>query len=362
VLSALEWILLGAGSAAAIVIGVRRHRPARIGPWLLLAGSVLVLAIGDVALALDHTALSEACYYGMFVLVAGGLLQFTRSGAILVDRARLIDLLAFACSTLLVVWVFVIGDTGRFGQISAADVIADLLLIGVTVRLLAATGRNVSAILLLIGAIGMLGSDIAWGLVETWGTESGYRVLYLAWGASALHPSMTRLTAPMPVRPSPWRGHWAVLLCVSVATPPVVLLIEAVGDGVKDGVVIAVASAITLTLAVTRLADSIAQHSRALIRERALREASAALVGAADPDDVDEAVRAAVRGLMPAAALHKVVFATDDRQLTLEAEPPAGTEPRGRSWWVADSDNAEPDKDVATRAVAPGWGPAAART
>ena len=349
VLSALEWILLGAGSAAAIVLGIRRHRPARIGPWLLLAGSIVLLASGDAALALGHGLVAEVCYYGMFVLVTGGMIQFTRNGASLVDRARLIDLLAFACSTLLVVWVFVIGDNGRFGQISAADVIGDVLLIGVSIRLLMASGRNVAAILLLIGALGMLGSDIAWGLSETWLTETGYRVLYLAWGASALHPSMSRLTAPMPVRPSPWRRHWAVLLCLSVATPPVVLFIEAVGNEVKDGVVIAVAAAITLTLAITRLADSVAQHSRALTRERALREASAALVAAADPDDVDEAVRAAVRGLAPAAALHKVIFAMDDRQLTLEAKPPAGTDPRGRSWWVTESDN-----DAATL-VCPLW-------
>ncbi|MFG1609366.1 PAS domain-containing protein [Actinoplanes sp. NPDC049265] len=338
-LSALEWIILGAGSAAAIAIGVCRHRPARIGPWFLLAGSVLLLAIGDAALALDHGQLAEVCYYGMFALVACGLLQFTRGGAILVDRARLIDLLAFSCAALLVVWVFVIGGTGQIGQISAADVIGDLLLIVVSVRLLMATGRNVAAILLLVGAVGMLGSDIAWGLAENWWTESGYRVLYLAWGASALHPSMSRLTVPMPTRPSPWRGHWAALLGISVATPPAVLMIEALSGDVTDGLLIAIAGAITLTLTITRLADSVAQNSRALLRERTLREASAALVAAAGPDEVDRAVRAAIDGLMPAAALHKVVFAMDDRQLTMEAVPPAGTDPRGRSWWVQDSDN-----------------------
>lgn len=348
-LSALEWIVLGAGSAAAIVFGVCRHRPARIGPWLLLAGSIVVLAIGDAALALGHGAFAEACYYGMFVLVACGMMQFTRGGAVLVDRARLIDLLAFCCSALLVVWVFVIGGTGQFGQISAADVIGDVLLIGVAARLIVASNRNVAAILLLVGAVGMLGSDIAWGLAENWATESGYRVLYLAWGAAALHPSMARLTAPMPVRPSPWRGHWAALLGISVATPPVVLFIEAVSGGVTDGVLIAVVGAITLTLTITRLADSVGQNSRALSRERALREASAALVATADLDGVDRAVRAAVRGLMPAYALEKVVFAMDDRQLTCEAVPPAGADPRGRSWWVEDSDN-----DAATL-VCPLW-------
>ena len=44
---------------------------------------------------------------------------------------------------------------------------------------------------------------------------------------------------------------------------------------------IAVAGGITLMLAITRLTDSVAQASRALSRERGLREASAALVAAA---------------------------------------------------------------------------------
>ncbi|MEV6491345.1 hypothetical protein AB0M20_22435, partial [Actinoplanes sp. NPDC051633] len=338
---ALEWILLGAYAAAAIVYGVVRHRPSRIGPWLLLAGAITTLAVGDVLLALDHPVSAEVCYYGMFVLVASAVLQLTRGGAILVDRARLIDLLAFTCATMLVVWVFVIGDSGRMGNVSAADVIGDLLLIGVAARLRIAAGRNVSATLLLVGAVGMLGSDIAWGLHQGWVSELGYVVLYLCWGAAALHPSMKRLTAPMPTRPSPWQGRWAALLGVSVAAPPAVLMIEAVTGEVRDGVVIAVAGALTLLLAITRLADSVAQHSRALTRERALREASEALVAAADIHDVDVAVRAAVTALLPPGAVQKVVFATDDRELTLEALPPTGDRshgsgraerPRSRFW------------------------------
>ena len=136
------WVLLGTGSAAAIVRGVRRHRPARIGPWLLLAGSIVASAAGDVLIALGHPGVAEVCFYAMFVLVACSLLQLTRGGAILVDRARLIDLLAFACSTLLVIWVFVIGDGGQIGPISAAYVIGALLLVAVAVRLLVAARRN----------------------------------------------------------------------------------------------------------------------------------------------------------------------------------------------------------------------------
>jgi PAS domain S-box-containing protein len=352
VLRAIEWILLGTASTTAIIVGVWWHRPARIGPWLLLAASVASLAIGDVFYALDQQTTADLWYLAVFVLVALSLVQLTRGGALLVDRARLIDLLAFTCSTLLVVWVFVIGSSGMIGKVSAADVIGDLLLIGVASRLIAAAGRNWSAILLAVGAVGMLAADIAYPLVPGMASESGYIVLYLAWGAAALHPSMIQLTMPVPPRPTPWRGRWAALLGASVATPPAVLLIEAVSGSVTDGVVIAVAGGLTLMLAITRLADSVAQNSQALLRERGLREASAALVAAADLPAVDEAVRHAVAQLMPPEAVRRTVFATDDRQLKLEALPAAeaGTQPR--SWWIRQE---KPDGAAEATLVCPLW-------
>ena len=331
---ALMWLVLGTGSTTAILYGVRRHRPARVGPWRLLAGSIMASTVGDVFYALDLRALADICFYTMFVLVACCLLQLTRGGALLVDRARLIDLLAFACATLLVVWVFVIGGSAGMGGIAAAYVIGALLLATVAVRLVAEARRNWSAILLLIGAVGVLASDIAQPLWPHTVSELGYVVLYLAWGAAALHPSMVQLTAPRPPRPAPWRGHWAALLGISVATPPIVLMVEAVTGPVRDGVVIAVAGAITLLLTITRLTDSVHLSSQALTRERGLREATAALVAAADLPAVDEAVRAAVAALIPPQAVRRIVFATDDRALALEALPSATAGADSRSWWI----------------------------
>ena len=352
-LRATEWIVLGAASATAIIVGVRRYRPVRIGPWLLLAGAIVTLAIGDVFYAMDARSVADLWYLAMFVLVATSLRQFTRGGALLVDRARLIDMLACACSALLVIWVLVIGGRGRFGEISAADVIGDVLLVGVAGRLIAATGRrNVSAVLLVVGAAGMLISDIIYPLAPSWATESGFIVLYLAWGAAALHPSMTALSQPMPVRPTPWRGRWSALLGLSVATPPLVLLIEAIGHEVRDGVVIAVAGAITLMLAITRLTDSVAQASQALSRERGLREASAALVAAADLPAVDEAVRRAIAQLMPPQSVNKIIFAADDRELTMHAVPATVAGPHPRSWWTADT---KADSTSEATLVCPLW-------
>ncbi|MBM2619419.1 PAS domain S-box protein [Actinoplanes sp. LDG1-06] len=342
-LRAIEWAVLGIGSVAAIVYGVRRHRPARCGPWLLLASAIVASAAGDVLTALDRPGAAEVCFYVMFVPVAWGLLQLTRVGAILVDRARLIDLLALACSALLLVWVFVLGDAARIGDISGAYVIGALLLLAVVARVLVVAGRNLSAALLVVGAVGVLVSDIVQPLWPGRLSETGFVVLYLAWGAAALHPSMVRLTEPAAPRPSPWRVHWVVLLGVSVATPPVVLLIEAVRGGVGDGVVIAVAGAITLLLTITRLTDSVTLNGQALTRERGLREASAALVAASDTAAVDEAVRAAIPQLMPPEAIRRTDFSLDDRRLTREAGPGHEGGPPPRSWWIGDA-----DRDYAT--------------
>ncbi|MFI6075775.1 PAS domain-containing protein [Actinoplanes sp. NPDC051343] len=351
-LRAIEWILLGSASTTAIIAGAWWRRPARFLPWILLASAIACMGIGDVFYACDLGDAAEYFYLAMFVMVAAALVQFTRGGSLLVDRARLIDLLAWACSTLLVIWVFIIGATHEGGKISAADVIGDLLLSTVAMRLVMAAGRNPSAKLLLSGAVGMLISDIVYPLAPGPFTEIGYIVLYVAWGVAALHPSMTGLTQPMPPRPQPWRGRWAALLGASVATPPLVLLYEAIRGDVRDGVVIAVAGAITLTLAITRLADSVTLSTQALNRERGLRTASAALVAAVDPPAVDEAVRSAVTELLPAAAVRNIVFAADDRQLLAEALPGAGgpSDRSGhRSWWLQD-----PQADEATL-VCPLW-------
>ncbi|BFU46398.1 PAS domain S-box protein [Krasilnikovia sp. MM14-A1004] len=359
---AVQWIALGAASITAVLVGVHRNRPARVGPWLLLSGALASLAVGDVCYALGATTSADLSYAIMFPLLALCLLQLTRGGAVLVDRARLIDLLAFTCSALLVVWVFALGGSGEVGAISAADVLGDLLLIAVAARLTVAA-PNWSALLLLVGALGLLGADVAYPLAPGPLAETGYTILYVAWGAAALHPSMARLTAPHQARPTPWRGRWAALLAVSVATPPVVLLIEAVTTGVTDGVVIAAASVITVVLTFTRLADSLGQHSAALTRERGLREASAALVAAADLPAVDEAVRAAVHQLLPD-GVHRVAFATDDRQLALALAAQTaearrvhrvpGTATAGhreRSWWLPDPGTG----DGAITLVCPLW-------
>jgi hypothetical protein len=113
VLRAIEWILLGTASTRRSSSGCLA--PAGADRAVAVAGRLgREPAIGDVFYALDCTSAAELCYLAMFVLVTLSLLLLTRGGS-LVDRAGSIDLLAFTCSALLVVWVFIDRLDGRSG-------------------------------------------------------------------------------------------------------------------------------------------------------------------------------------------------------------------------------------------------------
>ena len=326
-LSAVVWSVLGLMSATAIALGVRLHRPVRMGPWLSLGGAVLAMGIGKGSEALDVHPSADLAYYATFSLFALALLQFLRSGALVMDRRRLLDPLAFTCAALLLVWVFAVGCAGL--TISAPDAPGDAVLAIVATRLLIMTGRSGSALLLTLGATGLLVGDLAHGQAS----EVGHVVFFVALGAAALHPSMTRLTRMGAYRPPLWDDRWTALLCLAVATPPTVLLVQALNDAITDGVVVTVVAGCALILAITRLAHSLDGQSQALTRERCLREASPGLVAAADVPAVEHAVRAAVARLL-ADDEHRLILTSDDRPPAGPAGPAADAVIPPRSWWL----------------------------
>src|SRR4029453_1374184 len=88
------WGLAAGTSVALIGYGVRRHQPARRAPWLLLAGALATLGLGDIAHAFGDAVTSggwlliaELCYLAMFPLLASALLHMTRSSAVLRHRS-----------------------------------------------------------------------------------------------------------------------------------------------------------------------------------------------------------------------------------------------------------------------------------
>ena len=315
------WALISLSGVGAIVAGLVVNRPARKAPWILLAAALTCFAAGQLSfliakqlqVELPFPSFADVLYLSCYPLYAVGLLMFiywrTPDG----DLRSLVDALTLTAGLGLLSWTFLIRPyvndpalTGLQKAVAIAYPLGDVLMLALLARLLAPGIARVRSVqLLTVGAVACLLSDAAFGVSQLHGTfrngsliDLGWALFYCAWGAAALHPSMTRLTDPVPrqqVEVSPAR--LAVLMLASLIAPLVLLIVVPGGAG-SDVDVIAVFSAVLYLLVLTRLWDAAASHRRALDRERVLRQASMSLVTATDVSQVAVAVQGAVDALL----------------------------------------------------------------
>jgi diguanylate cyclase len=183
------------------------------------------------------------------------------------DLTALVDALLLAGGLALLIWVFTITPTvdqksGNWlhSAVSIAYPIGDVLLLVVILRLLTGGGvRGAAPVLLVLGALGLMASDIAYALVRLYGTwhvgspaDLGWITFYVCWGAAALHPSMAVLTDPHEREGRLTAGR-VIPLSVTALVAPVLLLVESLQHNVKDAAVISVFSALMFALVIARL-------------------------------------------------------------------------------------------------------------
>ncbi len=281
------WGLIGLSGVAAIVAGVVINRPARKAPWLLLAGANLSFIAGQVsflvltqivAAKVPFPSFADVLYLATYPLYAAGLLIFIWLRTPDRDRRSLIDALTLTVGLALLSWIYLIlpyvhnsGLSWLQKSVAIAYPLGDVLILAMIARLLVpGTARTRSVQLLTLGTVGLLVSDASFGLLQLYGTfrsgtivDLGWAFFYVAWGAAALHPSMSELTRPgsrQPAETSPVR--LAVLMLASLIAPAV-LFISSADGGYHDDSVIAVFSALLYLLVLSRLWDSAASHRRA---------------------------------------------------------------------------------------------------
>ena len=319
---AVCWGLLALSGVLAIVAGVIINRPAAPAAWLLLAAANLSFAIGQtsflVIIGIRHESLPfpspvDAFYLGTYPIYAAGLLIFIRRRGAGHDRRSLLDALTVTVSLALLSWLYLIlpyvhnpALSWQQKAVSIAYPIGDVLVLAMLARLLLpGTWRTRSLQLLTLGSLGLLMSDVSFGLLQLYGsfhvgtaTDLGWIVFYAAWGAAALHPSMTRLTEPITPSQPPRSPFRLVLIMLAALVAPVVLFVESFDPTVIDAGVIAVCSAVLYLLVLSRLADVASALRRALARAQALRQAGAALAAAATVEQASDAIRSGVASLM----------------------------------------------------------------
>src|SRR3954451_24862718 len=327
------WSSLALSSAGAIATGVLIHRPHAFA-WWLLALAVTVFAAGDTTynvlttiLGREHPypSLADVFYLGMYPVAAAGLVLLIRWRTGGRDRGSLLDALSVTTALGLLSWIFLIdpyvqdhGLTWLERATSIAYPLGDILILAPLARLFLTTGRNRAAALLGVGAVGLLGSDVVYGLGQLAGTwaigswyDLGWVVFYIGWGLAALRPQMVELTVSVPALSGEMTiGRIALLMAVSLVAPGV-LLADSISGDVPHGPIIAASSALLFLLVLARLAGVVTRHRQAVERERTLRSAGDDLVSAADGAEVAAAVRTAVARLLPVGAPHRAVLLTD---------------------------------------------------
>jgi diguanylate cyclase (GGDEF)-like protein/PAS domain S-box-containing protein len=316
------WGLIGLSGVAAMVAGVILNRPARKAPWLLLAvaqasfvaGQVSFLVAELLGTQLPFPSFADVLYLATYPLYAAALLIFIRWRTPDRDRRSLIDALTLTAGLALLSWIYLILPYANNPHLSWLQKsvaicypLSDVLVLAIAARLLApGSWRSRCVQLLTLGIVGELVSDTSFSLIQLYGpgfrngtiVDLGWVVIYAAWGAAALHPTMTELTEPVTrqqVEVSPAR--LAVLLLASLIAPAV-LFTRSVQFGGVDESVIAVFSAILYLLVLSRLWDVAASHRRSLGRERAVRQAGVSLVAAVTVDQAAAAVRSATDALL----------------------------------------------------------------
>ena len=316
------WGVLALSGVTAIVAGVVLNRPASRAPWLLLAAANLCFAVGQLSFLvlteIRHQVIAfpsfvDLFYLASYPLYAIGLLIFIRRRSAGHDRRSLLDALTLTVGLALLSWVFLIlpyvNNTTLSWQQKAVAIaypLGDVLVLAMLARLLApGTWRARSLQLLTAGSLGLLASDVVFGATQLYGSwrvgtpaDLGWAVFYAAWGAAALHPSMTELTRPAARQRAPSSVIRLTLIMLASLIAPAVLLTEALEHRVQDAGVIAVCSALLYVLVLSRLADVATALRRTLARARILRVAGADLAAAATVEQAASAVRSGVASLM----------------------------------------------------------------
>ncbi len=308
---------LGLSGAIAILAGMRMHRPRAVVAWSLMFVGQLLFVFGDFytyslpslfGLNVGFPSPGDGLYLTVYPALMAGLLVLVRRRNPRTDRAGAIDSLILTLGIALLSWVFLIAPNIQLGgswlvlSVSIAYPVGDILLLAAAIRLAVDRGVRAPAFFLLAGSIVcLLTTDSVYNRMILDGSYNGQVILdvgwifyYLLWGAAALHPSMRTLEQPAEgrTRLTPLRLAFLSIACLIA---PGIRFYQEWGN--TDVIVVIVASMLMFLFVLVRMAGLVRQEERAVSRQRALRRAGVALVGAASMDQIEAAAASAVREL-----------------------------------------------------------------
>lgn len=286
----LTYDIVGGSAVGAALVGAWRYRPDRRLPWILMAAGQGLFVAGDLLWNYYEAvgeepfpSFADVLYLAGYPFIALGLFLLIRRRLGDGDRGGVLDAAILTAAVAILSWTFlmrpVVADTELdllSLAIGLAYPIADLILIGVAMGLLTTSGARSLSFVMLGASLGcLLVADQIYALQTLEGTyqaggplDSLYLVAYLLFGASALDPSMRRLTDPHPV-PVTWLGRVRLLgLAAAMLTGPFLLTVGPQADG--GLAVVAAGTALLSLLVLARLVGLVGLLARDVAQRQAL--------------------------------------------------------------------------------------------
>jgi diguanylate cyclase (GGDEF)-like protein/PAS domain S-box-containing protein len=334
------WVfnVISLSSPIAIVLAVRMWRPDARAAWYLFALGQTFFVIGDVitynyhdffGTDLPYPSIGDVAYLLVYPCLVGGLLLLIRRRNPGRDRDSVIDSLIVAIGVGTVQWVFLMSPVAHDGYatliqklVGMAYPFMDLVLLTAVVRLAIGAGKRAPSMYLMgAAALALFLTDTVYTYISVTGQvydqsgylEAGWGIFYLLWGAAALHPSMRTLSDKAP---DVERGRMSklrlLLLGAASLIAPGVMLIQLGRTDTVDMPVLIGASVMLFVLVVLRMAGLVRRQEQSTLREKALRNAGAALVTATNRQSIYTATLQAARSLVGNDGGLRLLVATDD--------------------------------------------------
>jgi len=315
--------LIGGSAVVALIVGARKNSQGRRLPWYLFALAQALFVTGDV-LAYNYTrffgvvlpfpSIADAFYLAVGPLLVAGLVLLIRERNETRSRAGLIDSLVITVAAGALSWIYLMAPyaddhTLTLGTklISIAYPLADIMVLGVVLRLAVGGRHRGAAFGFLLAGAGMLlltdaiyGWKLLHGGYATGGIlDVGWATFYALLGAAALHPSVGRLVERAPDSGDRLtRPRLALLTCATLTAPILIFARGGSLQGSLDRDVLVATSVVLFALVLLRMTGLVHRNEEAARREAALRLGGEALVRAISREEIYAASLQAARSVV----------------------------------------------------------------
>ena len=351
-------LLAGGFSVSMIILRITRGPPRHRTGWIWIAVAAALMTVGDTIFAIATTGTIEAADFpgrtDLFFLLAYfplaiGVLRLAGPPAYR-SAPTIIDICLLSLAGSLLIWITVLqpaltsGAESTFSvSVAIASCVGYVAVLAAAIAALTTFRGRLNVLVIAVGVAAFLVANLVFiraRVLDSWGTSVGAGFLLLAGvvaaGVATLLPERelpTNTRSRRLLRPT---SLWIIAAALLVA--PTVLLVEATTGAVTTATAVGVIAVLEAGLVLARLAVAVGESRRKAARVVVVRTSLRRLALAATEDQIHEALRDALRGMLPEGARSGV-------RLVPAGDAPAESQDRGELVYPLDSGSTDTVSD-----------------